>query len=67
MAYQVRLSDELASLIGTKTNAIKLIGPNGTRGYYSSDLTQDEKTNHYLTCEYFTSDNFPIISSDNLS
>ena len=67
MAYQVRLSDELASLIGTKTNAIKLIGPNGTRGYYSSDLTQDEKTNHYLTCEYFTSGPITITYQNNIS
>ena len=67
MAYQVRLSDELASLIGTKTSAIKLIGPNGTRGYYSSDLTQDEKTNHYLTCEYFTSGPITITYQNNVS
>ena len=54
MAYQVRLSDELAALIGTTTGVIKLIGSNGSRGYYSSDLTNAEKNNHYLTCEHFS-------------
>lgn len=54
MAYQVRLSDELAALIGTTTGVIKLISSNGSRGYYSSDLTNAEKNNHYLTCEHFS-------------
>lgn len=54
MAYQVKLSDELAGLIGTTTGVIKLIGSNRSRGYYSSDLTNAEKNNHYLTCEHFS-------------
>lgn len=67
MAYKVKLSDELAELIGTKTGAIKLIGSNGIRGYYSSDLTDAEKNNYYLTCEHFsTSGSITITYNNNI-
>lgn len=65
MAYKVKLSDELAGLIGTKTGAIKLIGSNGTRGYYSSDLTDAEKNNYYLTCEFFSASGSITITYQN--